>query len=410
MPARTSPIAAAGLSASAAPTTRCRMAARSRCSDSRRPATRARRATTGTCTSAASPRACSPTARAWKSSASISATATSRPSRASATSFTTTTTIRRPAALRTSWSTAISASFRATASATGRRIAVPAQSIPTAEWRQEDPGVIPSGDVYGGGAPTGIVFNEGDGLGEKWRGLLLSRRGRAQHHLRLFPEADGAGYQLERFDFLTSNKAQDFAGTDFKGGKVNERDPDVFPALGCRRRAGWRDLRRRLVRSARRRPRRQGRHHFGSYLPHRAEGFHAARAGVRCARRWKASSQRCAVRPSMCARWVSTASRRAVRRRCGRCRHCSMTSNPVHARACRVAARAAGRRWPGARREIAGQPGRHACGSRRTARCGRRAARSVMRRGWRVILRPRCGAKWRCHSATCRSRRRARCC
>ena len=50
----------------------------------------------------------------------------------------------------------------------------PGQSIPTAEWRQEDPGVIPSGDVYGGGAPTGIVFNEGDGLGKKWRGLLLS--------------------------------------------------------------------------------------------------------------------------------------------------------------------------------------------------------------------------------------------
>ena len=50
----------------------------------------------------------------------------------------------------------------------------PGQSIPTAEWRQEDPGVIPSGDVYGGGAPTGIVINEGDGLGKKWRGLLLS--------------------------------------------------------------------------------------------------------------------------------------------------------------------------------------------------------------------------------------------
>ena len=57
-------------------------------------------ATTAMCTSAASPRACSPTARAWKFSASISATATSRPSRASATSSTTTTTIRRPAALR----------------------------------------------------------------------------------------------------------------------------------------------------------------------------------------------------------------------------------------------------------------------------------------------------------------------
>jgi len=40
----------------------------------------------------------------------------------------------------------------------------PGQSIPTAEWRQEDPGVIPSGDVYGGGAPTGIVFNGTQGF------------------------------------------------------------------------------------------------------------------------------------------------------------------------------------------------------------------------------------------------------
>ena len=61
----------------------------------------ARRATTATSTSADSPRACSPTAPAWRSSASTSATATNRRSRASATSSTTTTTTRRPAALPT---------------------------------------------------------------------------------------------------------------------------------------------------------------------------------------------------------------------------------------------------------------------------------------------------------------------
>lgn len=30
----------------------------------------------------------------------------------------------------------------------------PGQSIPVAEWRQEDPGITPAGDVYGGGSPT----------------------------------------------------------------------------------------------------------------------------------------------------------------------------------------------------------------------------------------------------------------
>ncbi len=97
----------------------------------------------------------------------------------------------------------------------------PGQSIPTAQWRQEDPGVIPAGDVYGGGAPTGIVFNEGDGLGRKYRGLLLSAEAARNTIFGYFPKAEGAGYALQRFDFLTSNTKQQFAGTDFKGGRVN---------------------------------------------------------------------------------------------------------------------------------------------------------------------------------------------
>src|SRR5690349_1521869 len=104
----------------------------------------------------------------------------------------------------------------------------PGQSIPVAEWRQEDPGVIPAGDVYGGGAPTGIVFNEGDGLGKKYRGLLLSAEAARNTIFGYFPKAEGAGYQLDRFDFLTSNTAQVFAGTDFKGGKVNSEIQTFF--------------------------------------------------------------------------------------------------------------------------------------------------------------------------------------
>src|SRR5688572_9922544 len=104
----------------------------------------------------------------------------------------------------------------------------PGQTIPTAEWRQEDPGVIPAGDVYGGGAPTGIVFNEGDGLGRKYRGLLLSAEAARNTIFGYFPKPSGAGYALARFDFLTSNAAQAFAGTDFKGGKVNSEIQTFF--------------------------------------------------------------------------------------------------------------------------------------------------------------------------------------
>jgi putative membrane-bound dehydrogenase-like protein len=104
----------------------------------------------------------------------------------------------------------------------------PGQSIPTAQWRQDDPGVIPAGDVYGGGAPTGIVFNEGDGLGKKYRGLLLSAEAARNTIFGYFPKPEGAGYKLERFDFLTSNTAGQFAGTDFKGGRVNSEIQTFF--------------------------------------------------------------------------------------------------------------------------------------------------------------------------------------
>jgi putative membrane-bound dehydrogenase-like protein len=104
----------------------------------------------------------------------------------------------------------------------------PGQSIPVAHWRQDDPGVIPAGDVYGGGAPTGIVINEGDGLGESRRGLLLSAEAARNTIYGYFPKPDGAGYALDRFDFLTTNPAGEFAGTDFKGGKVTSQIKTFF--------------------------------------------------------------------------------------------------------------------------------------------------------------------------------------
>ena len=97
----------------------------------------------------------------------------------------------------------------------------PGQSTPVAEWRQEDPGVIPAGDVYGGGAPTGMVYYEGDALGEEWRGLLLSCESARNTVFGYRPQPAGAGFALERFDFLTSNQTGVFAGTDFMRGRTS---------------------------------------------------------------------------------------------------------------------------------------------------------------------------------------------
>lgn len=100
----------------------------------------------------------------------------------------------------------------------------PGQSIPVSEWRQEDPGTMPSGDVYGGGSPTGICFVEDSALGRKYRGLLLSCEPGRNVVFGYLPKPDKAGFALERFDFLTSNREGDFAGTDFKGGRNESRE------------------------------------------------------------------------------------------------------------------------------------------------------------------------------------------
>ena len=78
----------------------------------------------------------------------------------------------------------------------------PGQSVPVAEWRQEDPGTIPAGDVYGNGAPTGIVYYENGALGEKHRGMLLTCESARRVVYGYYPKPQGAGFKLERFDFL----------------------------------------------------------------------------------------------------------------------------------------------------------------------------------------------------------------
>lgn len=106
----------------------------------------------------------------------------------------------------------------------------PGQDVPTAEWRQEDPGTMPSGDVYGGGSPTGVAFYENGALGKKWQGLLLACEAGRNVVFGYQPKPQGAGFKLDRFDFLTSNKEKKFAGSDFLGGtnSVTSEVPTLF--------------------------------------------------------------------------------------------------------------------------------------------------------------------------------------
>lgn len=80
----------------------------------------------------------------------------------------------------------------------------PGQDSFTAHWHQEDPGVLPAGDNTGAGAPAGIVRYESDLLGPRYRGLLLSAEAGRNVIFGYFPTPQGAGFALERFDFLSS--------------------------------------------------------------------------------------------------------------------------------------------------------------------------------------------------------------
>ncbi len=80
----------------------------------------------------------------------------------------------------------------------------PGQSIQTAHWHQEDPGVLPVGDMTGAGSPTGVVVYEGDALGLNYRGMLLSAEAGRNVIFSYKPEPIGAGYRMPRTNFVSS--------------------------------------------------------------------------------------------------------------------------------------------------------------------------------------------------------------
>jgi len=111
----------------------------------------------------------------------------------------------------------------------------PGETTQVAEWRQNDPGVVPAGDVYGTGSPTGIALYENGALGAGMEGLLLSCEAARNVVFGYHPQNEGAGFQLERFEFFTSNQGADadsgrIKGTDSTGGTGNmdREGPTLF--------------------------------------------------------------------------------------------------------------------------------------------------------------------------------------
>ena len=93
----------------------------------------------------------------------------------------------------------------------------PGQPYARVHWRQDDPGTMDAGDVYGGGAPTGIAFYENGALGPQWNGLLLSCDATLNTILGYKPKPKAATFDLQRFDFVTTNPQRRLEGSDFGG-------------------------------------------------------------------------------------------------------------------------------------------------------------------------------------------------
>ena len=94
----------------------------------------------------------------------------------------------------------------------------PGQTTPRAHWRQDDPDTMDVGDVYGSGSPTGITVYENGALGDAWVGTLLNCEPSRNtiFAYKLQPQKGGfALNETTRQDFITSNPAREFEGTDF---------------------------------------------------------------------------------------------------------------------------------------------------------------------------------------------------
>ena len=99
------------------------------------------------------------------------------------------------------------------------------QPMPRAHWRQDDPDTMDVGDVYGGGSPTGVAVYENGALGAAWEGTLLNCEPSRNTVLAYKLVAQKGSYALNqstRRNLITSNPAEEFAGTDFKRISIEE--------------------------------------------------------------------------------------------------------------------------------------------------------------------------------------------
>ncbi|MFK7975195.1 MAG: PVC-type heme-binding CxxCH protein [Halioglobus sp.] len=125
----------------------------------------------------------------------------------------------------------------------------PGHEQPKAHWRQYDPDVQPAGDIYGDGAPTGIVMIEGDELGHHYRGTLLSAEA-ALNKIMAYRLGDRlpSGELPPSETWLSSNPLAQYSGIDLRyeigqleglGNALAAMLRDAIAAAGLTHWFGW---------------------------------------------------------------------------------------------------------------------------------------------------------------------------
>lgn len=105
-----------------------------------------------------------------------------------------------------------------------RSVKRPGQDHGRAHWRQDDPGTMDVGHIYGGGSPTGVTMYENGALPERYNGAFFSAEPGKNTIFHYQPEPQGAAFKLEQRNLITSNPDKKYAGSDFVGRGKGDHD------------------------------------------------------------------------------------------------------------------------------------------------------------------------------------------
>jgi len=109
-----------------------------------------------------------------------------------------------------------------------RAVKRPGQDHGRAHWRQDDPGTMDAGHIYGGGSPTGVTMYENGALPDSYNGSFFACEPGKNTVFHYQPEPLGAAFKLEQRNLTTTNPDKKYAGSDFVGGGSDPNDTKIL--------------------------------------------------------------------------------------------------------------------------------------------------------------------------------------